>query len=151
MNIKLGEKYQENKILREKCFIPGFLPMEEFTKIYIINLGFQIMKLGVLFSGGKDSTFATWLAKKEGYEISCLISIVSDNKESYMFHTPAIEKTEVQARSMNIPIILQKTEGKKEKELEDLKEAIKKAKEKYEIQGIVTGAIQSVYQASRIQ
>src|SRR5574337_161194 len=25
-------------------------------------------------SGGKDSTYAAWLAKKEGYEISCLIS-----------------------------------------------------------------------------
>src|SRR3990167_1788453 len=149
MNIKLGEKYQENKILREKCFIPGFLPMEEFTKIYIINLGFQIMKLGVLFSGGKDSTFATLLAKKEGYEISCLISIASENKESYMFHTPSIEKTKKQAEVMKIPLIFQKTKGKKEDELKDLKSAIKKAKEKYKILGIVTGAVESVYQASR--
>src|SRR3989344_4233760 len=100
-----------------------------------------IMKLGVLFSGGKDSTFATWLAKKEGYEISCLISIVSDNKESYMFHTPSIEKTKKQAEVMNIPIIFQKTEGKKEIELKDLEEAIRKAKKKYKIEGIVTGAV----------
>ncbi len=109
------------------------------------------MKLGVLFSGGKDSTFATWLAKKEGYEISCLISIASDNKESYMFHTPSIEKTKKQAEVMNIPIIFQKTEGKKEIELKDLEEAIRKAKKKYKIEGIVTGAVESVYQASRIQ
>ena len=109
------------------------------------------MKLGVLFSGGKDSTFATLLAKKEGYEISCLISIASANKESYMFHTPSIEKTKKQAGIMNIPIIFQKTEGEKEIELKDLEEAIKKAKEKYNILGILTGAVESVYQASRIQ
>ena len=109
------------------------------------------MKLGVLFSGGKDSTFATLLAKKEGYEISCLISVASDNKESYMFHTPSIEKTKKQAEVMDIPIILEKTKGKKEDELKDLKSAIKKAVQKYKIEGIVTGAVESVYQASRIQ
>ena len=109
------------------------------------------MKLGVLFSGGKDSTFATLIAKREGYEISCLISIASENKESYMFHTPSIDKTKKQAEAMNLPLIFQKTKGKKEDELKDLKSAIKKAKEKYKIEGIITGAVESIYQASRIQ
>lgn len=109
------------------------------------------MKLGVLFSGGKDSTYALYLAKKQGYEISCLISIVSENRNSYMFHTPSILSTEIQAEEMNIPLILYKTKGKKELELKDLKSAIKKAIEEYEIEGIVTGAVESVYQASRIQ
>jgi asparagine synthase (glutamine-hydrolysing) len=109
------------------------------------------MRLGVLFSGGKDSCFATYLAKKQGYKISCLISIVSKNKDSYMFHTPAIERVNKQAESMNIPLIIQKTIGKKEIELNDLEKAIKTAIKKYKIQGIVTGAVESVYQASRIQ
>ena len=109
------------------------------------------MKLGVLFSGGKDSTYAAYLAKKNRYEISCLISIISENKESYMFHTPSISKTEKQSEAMNIPIIIQKTKGKKEEELDDLKNAIKKAVKKFKIEGIVTGAVESVYQASRIQ
>jgi diphthine-ammonia ligase len=109
------------------------------------------MKLGVLFSGGKDSTYAAYLAKKQGYELSCLISIVSENLNSFMFHTPSISSTEIQAKAMGIPIILQKTKGKKEEELKDLKSAIKKAKEEYGIEGIVTGAVESVYQASRVQ
>jgi diphthine-ammonia ligase len=109
------------------------------------------MKLGVLFSGGKDSTYAMYLAKKQGYEISCLISLVSANKNSYMFHTPSISATEFQAKTMNLPIIIQKTKGKKEIELNDLKAAIKQAKSKYQIEGIVTGAVESIYQASRIQ
>jgi len=109
------------------------------------------MKLGVLFSGGKDSTLATLIAKRKGYKISCLISLVSENKESYMFHTPSISKTKKQAEAMGIPLIIQKTKGEKEKELKDLKKAIANAKKKYGIEGIATGAVESVYQASRIQ
>jgi diphthine-ammonia ligase len=109
------------------------------------------MKLGVLFSGGKDSTYAAWLARNQGYEVACLISLVSSNKNSYMFHTPSISSTEIQAKTMNIPIILKKTMGKKEEELRDLKNAIKGAINEYKIEGIVTGAVESVYQASRIQ
>ena len=108
-------------------------------------------KCAVLFSGGKDSCMATYLAKKKKYELSCLISIFSENEESYMFHTPSITKVKNQAKVMEIPLIIQKTKGKKEEELKDLEEAIKKAKKEFEIEAIVTGAIQSVYQASRIQ
>lgn len=109
------------------------------------------MKLGILFSGGKDSMYATYLAKKSEYKISCLISIFSENKESYMFHTPNIEKVRKQAGVMKIPLIIVKTKGDKEKELLDLEKAIKKAVKKYNIKGIVSGAIESVYQSSRIQ
>jgi ABC transporter with metal-binding/Fe-S-binding domain ATP-binding protein len=109
------------------------------------------MKLGILFSGGKDSTYAAWLAKKEEYELTCLISLFSENKSSFMFHTPAIELTKKQAELMGVPIIIQETKGEKEIELEDLRIAIKKAKSKYKIEGIVTGAVESVYQSTRIQ
>ncbi|MBC8435158.1 diphthine--ammonia ligase [archaeon] len=109
------------------------------------------MKLAVLFSGGKDSTYAAWLAKKQGHEISCLISIWSENEDSFMFHTPTIELTKIQAGAMKIPLIIQKTKGKKEIELKDLEKAIKNAKKEFGIEGVVTGAVESVYQASRVQ
>jgi len=109
------------------------------------------MKIGILFSGGKDSTYAAWLAKKEGYELSCLISIESENKESFMFHTPSISRVKKQAEVMNLPLIVMKTKGQKEKELKDLEKAIKKAKKNFGINGVVTGAVESVYQATRIQ
>jgi diphthine-ammonia ligase len=108
------------------------------------------MKLGVLFSGGKDSVFAMYKAMHD-HEISCLITIHSENSESYMFHTPNIHLVGAQAKAMDVPIIIEKTKGVKEKELLDLKKAIKKAIDKYQIKGIVTGAIKSVYQASRVQ
>lgn len=109
------------------------------------------MKLGVLFSGGKDSCYALYSAKKQGYEIRCLISVFSLNKESFMFHTPNIKLVRKQAEVLELPLIVEKTEGRKEEELADLERAIEKAIEKYKIEGIVTGAIASVYQESRIQ
>lgn len=109
------------------------------------------MKLAFLLSGGKDSIYSAYLAKKFKHELTCAITIVSKNKESYMFHTPSIEKTKKQAEVMQIPLIIQETKGEKELELIDLETAIKKAIKKYKIKGIVTGAVQSVYQSSRIQ
>lgn len=108
------------------------------------------MRLGVLFSGGKDSCYALYKASKE-HEMVCLLSVVSKNPDSYMFHTPNADLTILQARAIGLPIIIKETEGKKEEELTDLKELIKEAKKKYSLQGIVTGAVASVYQASRIQ
>ena len=110
-----------------------------------------IMKLGVLFSGGKDSCYAAYITKQQGHEIVCLISIFSKNPESYMFHTPSINQVKKQAELMNLPIIIQETKGEKEEELKDLEKAIKNATKEYKIQGILTGAIKSVYQSSRIQ
>jgi diphthine-ammonia ligase len=115
------------------------------------NAIFDKMKLGVLFSGGKDSVFAAYLAKKEKNELSCLITLQSKNPESYMFHTPSISQVKKQAEAMNIPIIIQETKGEKEKELSDLKKAIINAKKTYKIEGIITGALASNYQAERIQ
>ncbi len=109
------------------------------------------MRLGVLFSGGKDSNYSAYLAKKAGNEIVCLITLVSKNPYSYMFQKPSVSQTKKQAKVMGLPLIVVKTLGEKEKELKDLEDAIKKAIKKYKIDGIVTGAVRSEYQASRIQ
>jgi len=111
----------------------------------------EVLKLGVLFSGGKDSTYAAWLAKKQGHELACLITLYSENPDSYMFHTPSIKKTKQQAKAMALPLVVKNTKGIKEKELDDLEEAIKSAKEKYNINAVVSGALASNYQKSRIE
>lgn len=106
------------------------------------------MKLGVLFTGGKDSCLALYKVKND---VVCLITMISENPDSYMFHTSNIEIAKLQAKSMNLPIIIGKTIGEKEKELIDLKKLIKKAINEYKIEGIVTGALFSEYQSSRIE
>lgn len=108
------------------------------------------MKLGVLFSGGKDSVFACHRAMEKN-QVACLITLVSENPDSYMFHTPNIRHTDLQAKAMGIPLLTWPTYGIKEEELADLAAAITAARERYGIRGIVTGAIESVYQAARVQ
>jgi len=68
-----------------------------------------------------------------------------------MFHTPTIELVNLQARAMEIPLVMCKTKGEKEMELTDLKKALLQAKQKYKIEGIVTGALFSTYQRDRIE
>jgi diphthine-ammonia ligase len=108
------------------------------------------LKLGVLFSGGKDSTLALRKAGKE-HEIACLITLVSLNKESYMFHTPNIDVTALQAEALGLPLLRWETKGEPERELEDLEAAIAQAIKEFKIEGLVTGAVESVYQSRRIQ
>lgn len=108
------------------------------------------MRLGVLFSGGKDSTLALHKAA-EKEEVVCLITLVSENKESFMFHTPNIDITALQAEAMGLPLIKKATAGKPEEELKDLEEAIAQAVNCFKIEGVVTGAVESAYQSKRIQ
>ncbi len=109
------------------------------------------MKIASLFSGGKDSVFALYKALQEGYEIACLITIKSKRTDSYMFHIPNIEFAELQSEALEIPVVYIHSSGVKEKELEDLKKAMKIAKKKYSIKGLVSGALASKYQLSRIK
>jgi diphthine-ammonia ligase len=108
------------------------------------------VKLGVLFSGGKDSVFACYRAAERN-EVACLITLVSENLDSYMFHTPNIRATAQQAEAMGFPQLSWPTRGEKETELKDLRDALSAARDRFGIEGVVTGAIESVYQAARIQ
>jgi ABC transporter with metal-binding/Fe-S-binding domain ATP-binding protein len=107
------------------------------------------MKLGALFSGGKDSTFAIFKAREQ-HEVVCLISMISENPESYMFHTPNISLVRLQAEALGLPLVQAETKGEKEKELKDLKRTISVAKNEFSLEGIVTGAVASQYQYERI-
>jgi diphthine-ammonia ligase len=108
------------------------------------------LRLGVLFSGGKDSTLALHKAKEKD-EVICLITLVSLNKESYMFHTPNIDVTALQAEALGLPLLRWETKGEPEKELEDLEAAIAQAIREFKIEGLLTGAVESAYQSQRIQ
>ncbi|MFH0798300.1 MAG: asparagine synthase-related protein, partial [Candidatus Woesearchaeota archaeon] len=99
------------------------------------------VRLGVMFSSGKDSCLAMHIMRKQNYKIECLITMKSRNPDSYMFHTPNVYLASLQAEAMEVPILIQETAGEKEDELKDLEAALFKAKQKYHIEGIVVGAI----------
>lgn len=109
------------------------------------------MKLGLLFSGGKDSCLALYKSLQEGYDVVCLLNVFSKNKDSFMFHTSSVSCVRGQSDAIGIPLVVVDTEGYKEEELKDLERLIKKAIEDFGVEGIVTGAVGSVYQSLRVQ
>ena len=60
------------------------------------------MRVGVLFSGGKDSTYAACVATKRD-RLSCLVTMFPENEASYMFHFPNLRWTRLQAEVMGVP------------------------------------------------
>ncbi len=111
----------------------------------------QVMRLGVLCSGGKDSLYAAYRALETGNELACLISVESANPDSYLFHTPNIRFVGLQAQAAGLPHVRVRSQGEEEVEVLDLEHAILVAKQEHGVDGVVTGAIRSVYQATRVQ
>lgn len=105
------------------------------------------MKVAALFSGGKDSVFAIYIAKQWGWDISHLVTIHPKKQDSWMFHSVNIHLTEKLAEAIDIPLIKKQTKGEKEEELKDLKEILKNLN----IDGVISGAIASEYQRTRIE
>jgi ABC transporter with metal-binding/Fe-S-binding domain ATP-binding protein len=105
------------------------------------------MKIAALFSGGKDSIYSIYIASQYGWEITHLVTVKSEQKDSWMFHTVNIDLTEILSKALQIPIIIKETHGHKEKELIDLKNIL----QNLDIDGVISGAIASEYQRTRIE
>ena len=105
------------------------------------------MKLGALFSGGKDSTFAVYQARLDGHDVVCLMTIFPRSEESHLLHYPNISSTALQAKAMGIPQIIASTDSdESQMETCKLQKILEEAKEKFGIEGIVHGGIHSDYQ-----
>jgi ABC transporter with metal-binding/Fe-S-binding domain ATP-binding protein len=113
------------------------------------NLELIVLRVGVLFSGGKDSAYSAYIASQRD-TLTCLVTLRPRREDSYMFHFPNLRWTALQAESMSLPQVNFDTEGQKEVELDDMRSALKAAKEEYYIEGVYTGALASVYQKSRV-
>jgi len=104
------------------------------------------MRLASLFSGGKDSTYATHLAAGGGDEVEYLVTMRPMLDDSWMFHTVNIDLAPMVAEAFGIENINAETSGEKEKELEDLRSVL----DGLDVEGLVTGAIASTYQRRRV-
>ncbi len=106
------------------------------------------LRVAVLFSGGKDSTFAVWHCLQKKFDVKCLITMEPKSKESYMFHYPNIRWTRLQAEAMGIKQHIHCTSGEREKELNDLVSALLPVR--HDIDAVAAGGLASTYQADRI-
>lgn len=104
-------------------------------------------RYGALTSGGKDSSYALYLALKGGFNVKKLITVNPRREDSYMYHSYNLHLLELYSKACEIPLIMEESSGIREEELKDLKRAILRA----DVDGVITGAIASEYQASRME
>lgn len=111
----------------------------------------QAVKVLALLSGGKDSVAAIHVARQWGWEVSgaCILQVTGD--DSYMFHRPNARWAPLLAEAMGVPAFIGETHGEKEKELDDLEALLRRAKEETGAEGVVSGALASEYQRTRIE
>lgn len=103
--------------------------------------------IACLFSGGKDSTLALHKAHYGDKKTDLLITMISENEFSYMFHRPNINLSALQAEALQIKQVMYHTKGEKEKELDDIEKALKENG----VTELITGAVASTYQKDRIE
>jgi len=108
------------------------------------------MRVGVLYSGGKDSNLALYYASKV-HDVKCLITVIPKSSESMLFHYPNSELVRLQSESLGIPLIYGYSEDDENSQLKTLKDLLDKAKREYNIEGVVTGAVKSSYQFNRFK
>ncbi len=110
------------------------------------------MKVAVLFSGGKDSTYSIYKAKMDGHQVKCVVTIFPQSEESQLLHFPNIQFTKLQSESMNIPqISIEVDSTNPNAEENTLEQILINAKENYGIEGIVHGGILSEFQKKRFE
>jgi len=99
-----------------------------------------------LFSGGKDSTYATYVAMQRGWDVTHLLSITPEDRDSMLFHTPNLQLTPLQAEAMRIPLIRETASMGEDGELDALRRILRRV----DVDGVVVGAIASDYQHARV-
>ncbi|GIS49875.1 MAG: hypothetical protein Ct9H90mP24_1670 [Methanobacteriota archaeon] len=82
------------------------------------------MRVAVLASGGKDSTYASWWAQLQGWEVVSLVTVLVKGDDSKMFQLQNTWITAFQASSSGIPWKPIKSFGEEEDEVGDLESSI---------------------------
>lgn len=105
------------------------------------------MRVAVLSSGGKDSAAAWWWAICQGWTVDSLVTVCITGEDSPMFQIPGTSLVQEQAEMAEVPWVAVHTSGATPDDLVALEKALKGR----EIDGIVSGALRSDYQKSRLE
>lgn len=98
------------------------------------------MDVAILYSGGKDSTFALQHAVEKGWNVKYLISVKPTRKDCFLFHYATVEQTKDIAKMLNLPHSYLKCRvADPVKEAEIVKNIVQKNQKKFKIDSVVLG------------
>ncbi len=121
------------------------LAEEPMTRYISFGEGYRMLKLASLYSGGKDSNYALYLAQQAGFDVGTLVTLLPQ-EGSWLYHVPNVRWTRLQSRALGIPQVLEAAgEGVKEELM-----ALRRALARTETDGLVMGAVASDYQYTRV-
>src|SRR2546428_1484159 len=83
---------------------------------------------------------------QRGWEVTHLLSIVPEDRDSMLFHTPNLHLTPLQAEAMRIPLIRETAARGEDGELDALRRIFRRI----DVDGVIVGAIASDYQHARV-
>ena len=105
------------------------------------------MSWAALTSGGKDSILSCQKAIDSGKNVRYLVTARPKNPDSYMFHSANLDAVRIIAKVAGMEYVEIPTHGRKEEELVDLETGLAAL----DIEGVIAGAVASVYQAERVR
>ena len=108
------------------------------------------MRVIALLSGGKDSVAAVEVARSHGWDVVAGLRMVLQEDDAYMFHTPNLDVVEAVAQCLDMPLVSASARPDPVEEVGDLEQALARAKEDFSLDGIISGALASEYQRTRI-
>ena len=135
------------------------------------------VRVAVLSSGGKDSTYASWWAIMQGWDVRALVTVHVTSEDSMMFQLQNTSLAGLQAHSIGTSWLPVLSKGVEEIEIEELENAIRGKSdvslaferiqqdtkiidfppdltlqsESLNVDALVVGALRSDYQKTRIE
>jgi len=98
------------------------------------------MDVAILYSGGKDSTFAIQHAKDSGWNIKYLISVKPTRKDCFLFHFATVEHTKEFAKMLNIPhFYVSCSVADPVKEADIIREVVENSQNKMKVDAVILG------------
>ena len=104
------------------------------------------MKVCCLFSGGKDSAYALHKMILSGFEVPVLLTVRSEDPDSWLFHTPGLELADLFEEFTGIPSEVVRSPPDMDMEQQILTDALIDLKDRYDLDAICSGALLSDYQ-----
>lgn len=109
------------------------------------------MRCVALLSGGKDSVLATEVARQQGRDVVAALVLRPAEDDAWLFHTPNLDVAAAVGECMGLPVIEAPCSTGPDAEVEDLQAALAAVQRAHGVKGVVSGALASEYQRTRIE